>query len=370
MKSEPEPNPAGENSRRQFFQKIGALAAASGVVANVNAAPQQAAPAAAAPPRRGPIWPVPGALSKQPMPMVKFGKYDVSRLIIGSNIVGGLSHLSQMIDVEIQAWNTTEHLMDNFKHCEELGINCMESGQRHIPPYNEQRGGKMLFATRNQAPMDESIKPGRGAKEIAKSGCIAIHHGGAGDTGTDAWWRRGKLDRVREWCKSVRDAGVLVAVTSHRPEVFDIIESQGWDVDYYMTCVYKYGRTHAEWEKAFASNPGMAPAELYHSREGTSDVYGGEMSFVRGDPPEMYKIIKQTKKPCWVYKILASGRLCETPEFVETAFKDCFANIKSTDAVVVGMWDKHMDQYAINKEYVIKYGGTSIKNTGTSPSAA
>jgi hypothetical protein len=37
--------------------------------------------------------------------------------------------------------------------------------------------------------------------------------------------------------------------------------------------------------------------------------------------------------------------------------------------VVVGMWDKHLDQYAINKEYVIKYGGSSIPNSGSSPSA-
>jgi hypothetical protein len=371
MSSESKPNPAGENSRRNFLGKIGALAAASSVAANASATQQQPAPGAAAP-GRGPApnpWPVPGPLSKEPMPTVRYGKHEISRLIIGSNVVGGLSHLSQMIDVEIKAWNAV-HLTEEFKRCEELGINCMESGQRHIPAYNEANNGKLMFATRNSAPLDESIKPGRGAKEIAKSGCIAIHHGGAGDTGTDAWWRRGKLDRVREWCKAVRDAGVLVAVTSHRPEVFEIIESQDWDVDYYMTCLYKYGRTHAEWEKSFAPNPGMAPAELYHSREGTSDVYGGEMAFVRGDPPEMYKIIKQTKKPCWVYKILASGRLCETPQFVEAAFKECFANIKSSDTVVVGMWNKHQDQFAINKEYVIKYGGTSIKNTATSSSGA
>jgi hypothetical protein len=372
MKSESKPNPTGENSRRNFLEKLGALAAASSVAA--NAAPQQppqgaAGGAAGRGPRREAPQ-VPGPLSKEPMPMVKFGKYDVSRLIIGSNIVGGLSHLSQMIDVEIRAWNTPEHLMDNFKHCEDLGINCMESGERHIPRYNKERGGKMLFATRNQAPLDESIRPGRGAKEIAAGGCMAIHHGGAGETGTDAWWRKGKLDRVREWCKAVRDAGVLVAVTSHRPEVFDIIESQDWDVDYYMTCLYKYGRTPAEWEKSFASNPGMAPAELYHSREGTSEHYGGETAFVRGDPAEMYRIIQQTRKPCFVYKLLASGRLCETAAFVEAAFKECFSKIKSTDAVVVGMWDKHLDQYAIDKEYVVKYSGLSIKPGGTSPSAA
>jgi hypothetical protein len=304
------------------------------------------------------------------MPMVKFGKYDVSRLIIGSNVVAGLSHLSRMIDTEIRAWNTPERLAAQFKHAEELGINCMEDGGQRIPVYNKENNGKMLFATRNTAGKDESIKPGRGAKEIAAGGCIAIHHGGAGDTGTDAWWRRGKLDRVREWTKAVRDAGVLVAITSHRPEVFDIIESQGWDVDYYMTCMYKYGRTKAEWEKEFASNPGMAPAEAdtWSNNPGTQ-YYGDGSLFVRGDPEAMLKVVRQTKKPCWVYKILAGGRLTETPQIVEATFQHIFSSIKSTDAVVVGMWDKHLDQFGMNKEYIVKYGGQSIRNGGTSTSA-
>jgi len=342
MNSESKPASAGENSRREFFQKIGTLAAASSLVANANAAPQQT------------------------MPMVRFGKHMLSRMVIGCNTLGGLSHLSAMIDLEMHAYNTQEQLLADFKHAEELGINCVESPRPQLIQAFHERGGKMLFTTRNTAPLDESIKPGRGAREIAQSGCIAIHHGGAGETGTDAWWRKGKLDRVREWCKNVRDAGVLVAVTSHRPEVFDIIESQDWDVDYYMTCLYKYGRTPAEWEKSFAPNPGMAPAELYHSKEGTSEHYGGETAFVRGDRAEMLKIVKQTKKPCFVYKILASGRLCEKQEFVEATFKETFAAIKPSDTVVVGHYTKHIDQYAINAEYVRRFGS----NTGTPTSPA
>ena len=58
MNLEPKPNPAGENSRRDFLQKIGAMAAAAPLAANAAAAP--------------------------PMPMVRFGKHMVSRLIIGS----------------------------------------------------------------------------------------------------------------------------------------------------------------------------------------------------------------------------------------------------------------------------------------------
>jgi hypothetical protein len=367
MNSESQPCPAGKNSRRDFFQKMGTLAAASSVAAHGAAAQQQPA-GAAAPGRggrggggRGNAQPVPGPLSKEPMPMVRFGNHMVSRLITGSNTLASNTHLSRMINVELRAWNTPERVTQQFKRCEELGINCMEDGGGRIPRYNAENGGKMLFTTRNTAGLDESIRAGRGAAEIAKGGCIAIHHGGAGDTGTDAWWRRGKLDRVREWCKSVRDAGVPVAVTSHRPEVFDIIESQGWDVDYYMCCLYKYGRTHAEWEKLFAFNPSLAPVQIGWPAEGGSDVYGGEIAFVRGDPAEMLKVVQQTKKPCFVYKLLACGRLTEKPEWVEAVFKDIFAKIKSTDAVVVGMWDKHLDEFAINKEYVVKYSGTSIK---------
>ena len=52
MNSESKPDTAGENSRRGFFQKIGTLAAASGVAANAGAQ-QQPPPGAAAPGRGG-----------------------------------------------------------------------------------------------------------------------------------------------------------------------------------------------------------------------------------------------------------------------------------------------------------------------------
>ena len=84
---------------------------------------------------------------------------------------------------------------------------------------------------------------------------------------------------------------------------------------------------------------------------------------MRGDPPAMYKVVKQTKKPCFVYKILASGRLCDREEYVEQAFKECFANIKPTDAVVVGMYDKQSDQYTINAGYARKYGSHNTTST-------
>jgi len=345
MNSESKAVLSGENSRRGFLQKIGVLAAASGMAARAE------------PPQP--------ATQPPPMPMVRFGKHMVSRLIMGTNPSVGISHLSRMIDEEMTAWHTPERLVKIWKHCEELGINCMEQAEDRVARYNAEHGGKMLFSCTSEVELAKDgswLDPKPSIKATAALGPIAIHYPGWGESGSDAMWRKGRLNKVREWCRIVRDTGVLVAVNSHRPEVFKEIESQDWDVDFYQTCLYKFGRTKAEWEKSFASNPEMIPAEFGHSREGSSPHYGGEISFVRGDPPEMYKVIKQTRKPCWVYKILAAGRLCENQEFVEAAFREVFANIKPTDAVVVGMYDKYIDQYAMDAEYVRRYGS----NTGVS----
>jgi hypothetical protein len=121
MNSESTPNTSNETSRRDFLQKIGTLAVASGVAANAAPLP--------------------------PMPMVRFGKHLVSRLIVGSNTFSSNSHLSSMIDVEMREWHTPERIVQIFKHCEELGINCNESGRR-VPQYNAEHGGKMLFTLR------------------------------------------------------------------------------------------------------------------------------------------------------------------------------------------------------------------------------
>ena len=39
------------------------------------------------------------------------------------------------------------------------------------------------------------------------------------------------------------------------PAVVDAIESKGWDLDYYMTCVYERHRSEAELEKLLGQAP-------------------------------------------------------------------------------------------------------------------
>ena len=80
MKSKSKPNPAGEKSRRVFIQDLGTAAAASSVAASVSAAQQPQGRGRAPEP-----WPQAGPLANQPMPTIRLGKYQVGRLVLGTN---------------------------------------------------------------------------------------------------------------------------------------------------------------------------------------------------------------------------------------------------------------------------------------------
>ena len=360
MNSESKPDPAGEKSRRDFIQKIGTAAAASSLAASVSAAQQAPAPATV---NERDFIPQPGPLSQQPMPTIRLGKHTVSRLIIGTNQVG--MHYSSPLMRAYREWNTPQQMMKYFKHCDELGINMrIQTSNDVINRYNKEYGGKMLFSTNSGLPRTGDARAA--LKKVAANGPIAIHYSASG---ADSLWRAGEFKRIREWAKIVRDLGCLTCVNGHIPEMFMEMESQDWDIDYYMTSAYLFGRLHAEWEKLFQFNPGLAPLEVGQPpTEMDTPNYGGEIAWVRGDPPLMLKVVKQCKKPCLMFKILASGNLMATAlspalqqQIVEARFKYIFENIKSTDGVVVAMWNKHEDQYALNKEYVVKYSGLSIK---------
>jgi len=212
-----------------------------------------------------------------------------------------------------------------------VGINCWQSGLGNLELHRRfvDEGGKMHYL---------AIDPGDAAsiQALARGGCIGIAHHGEF---TDRLFKKGALDQLRDFLSRVRDTGVLVGVSTHMPAVVDAIESKGWDVDYYMTCVYERHRTAAELEKLL----GQAPIPV------------GEV-YLPLDPPRMFKAMRQTNRPCLAFKILAAGRLSQRAPWVEAAFRETFAATKPNDAVIVGMYDQYSDQPAQNAEFVRRYG--------------
>ncbi len=269
------------------------------------------------------------------LPQISLGPYKISRLICGSNCFNAGSHLSIFVNHEMRAYYTDEQILKTLRRCEQVGINAWQgSGPRNAQLYRRLRemGSQILYLAIDAGDADS-------IRSLKQAGCIAIAHHGER---TDQLFKAGRLDQVREYLKKVRDAGLLVGVSTHMPAVVEEIEARGWDLDYYMTCVYERHRSKEELEKLL----GQAPIPV------------GEV-YLPMDPPRMYRVIQATARPCLAFKILAAGRLSDRKQWVEEAFRQTFAHIKPTDAVIVGIYDRYSDQPAENAEYVRRFSALS-----------
>jgi hypothetical protein len=263
------------------------------------------------------------------MPHISLGGHSISRLIVGCHDIDAGTHLGPIHNRAAREYYTVEQAIKTLRHCEELGINAWQSHQcgtlLEIFHGVRQAGGKMVMV--GLCGYEEEIQP------MAKiDGLIAVaHHGEL----TDRLFKTGRLGLIHDCLQRIRDAGLAVGVSTHMPAVVDWIESKGWDVDYYQTCVYERHRSAEELQKYLGHVP-VSPGEVY----------------LRDDPPRMFKAIQQTQRTCLAFKILAGGRRYD----VEQAFRETFAGIKPTDAVVVGIYDRYTDQAAQNAALARRYG--------------
>lgn len=268
------------------------------------------------------------------MPLVPFGPARVSRLVLGANPINGGSHLSMFVNRQMRRYFTEENVFALLQRCEELGINTWQSGEINLGLWRRyiDSGGRMHFISL-AANNPEDPKQ---IERLAKAGVLGIaHHGEV----TDEMFKAGRLDEAREFCRQVRDAGVQVGISTHMPAVIKRVEAEGWDIDFYMACVYERHRSREE-----------LLALLGHVPLPVREVY------LESDPPRMFQAIQCTPRTCLAFKILAAGRLCETPEQVEEAFRSAFQGIKPNDAVIVGMYPEYSDQVAENVRLTIRYG--------------
>jgi hypothetical protein len=263
------------------------------------------------------------------LPKVRFGQHEISRLVAGCNQFYGYSHFNQLLDQLMREWNTPERVCDTLRQCEQNGINAFQYGhnERALSDLERHRsnGGKMLLiATETSSdPVEATVK---------RIQPIALYHHGER---TDVLFRAGKMDQVQEYTKKVRQTGVLVGIGTHKPEVVEYVEERGWDVDFYTLCAYNRTRTPDELRKMLGVVP-LPPSEVY----------------LESDPPVAYRVARQTQKTCFLFKILAAGRLTRSPQSIDEAFATALANIKPKDCIVVGMYPRYKDEVKENANRV------------------
>lgn len=276
---------------------------------------------------------VQGAPAQRPsaqiqVPKMKFGGVEIGRLVLGVNPLYGYAHYNNKFSQLMAEWYTPDKVCEVLHRAASYGINAFNYVNASRAPEDWARfqaeGGRMHLIAQvagrdDAASLVKSLKP------------LALHRQGEV---VDIAYRNGTMDTVREWCGQVRDMGVLVGVGTHKPEVIELIEDQGWDVDFYAGCVYNRTRTEEEWKQVLNGELLEMPREIY----------------IQSDPARMFKVMRQTAKPCFAFKILAAGRIAD--DGVRQAFRTAFESIKPTDGVFVGMFPKGKDEVRENAEIV------------------
>ena len=142
--------------------------------------------------------------------------------------------------------------------------------------------------------------------------------------------RQAKLNTLTDLLKRIRDRGVLVGLSAHNPALIRLSEEKGWDVDYYMCCLYYLTRPKEEFRQLLG--PDLPLGEIY----------------LPSDPPRMFAAIRAARKPCLAYKVLAAGRRVGSQAEIRSCFQTALENIKPTDALIVGMYQEFGDQVGEN----------------------
>ena len=169
------------------------------------------------------------------LPTVRWGKYEISRLLVGHNPIKGTSHFSGQLDREMRDYFSGDnaHGRELLRRCQEVGINTCQIGAVNIEALlraHYSAGGQMQWIATFYSP------PGKGKAEMKRILAMeprpigAQHYGGT----TDHLMREGKIDQALDTLKMLRDAGLLVGLGSHNHEVIDYAEQKGWDVNFYQ----------------------------------------------------------------------------------------------------------------------------------------
>jgi hypothetical protein len=307
-----------ESSRRDFLHQAAASTALAALA--------QAAPAAEDEAQKAAL-----------LPTVKLGKNEVTRLIIGGNPIYGYAHFNKLLAAHQREWHTPERVVTLLKRCEETGINTWQCSyhERSLADLDRFResGGKLNWLCLGKPDWDQF--PDR-IEDAAKRKPIGIApHGALGEK----LHRQNKIKELTDLLKRIRQTGVQVGLSAHNPALIELAEEKGWDVDYYMCCLYYLTRPREEYAKILGT-----------------DLPLGEI-YLPSDPPRMFKVIKAVKKPCLIYKVLAAGRRIGTPAEVRSCFQTALTSCKPSDALIVGMYNQFGDQVAENASIVRELGG-------------
>ena len=262
---------------------------------------------------------------KGSLPKGKIGDHEISRLVLGGNLIGGWAHSRDLIYVPslFKAYNTEKKIYETLILAEKAGINTINIGfptNALIAKYKKVTGSKIKVISQVGPNMDkndyyefinQAIDFGVDIIQIQGNWC-------------DWLVRDNKIDVIQKMMDKIRSQHFITGLAAHSIESLLICEENGIIPDYYMKTMH-----HDQYWSAH-------PREYRYPFEVDGIEYLDHNRFHNNMfclfPERTVEFVKRVKVPVMGYKVLAAGAI--EPQ---DGFKWTFEN--GADFICVGMFD-------------------------------
>ena len=262
---------------------------------------------------KGPAQPPAGAVSF----MGRIGKLQVSRLLLGGNLLTHVTHSRDLRYVRNLAarYNTEAKILQTLAMAEQQGINTLV--MTAVPAFeivrkHRKAGGKIQWII---AP---TIRPQPGLKAYRQQMEQIVHAGAEGIYLLGHWGDglagAGKMDLLAEAVGAAKDAGLLSGVGCHDLNVVSKCEKHKVQADFYIKTFHHH---------RYPSAP---------RREQLRGAFREVPGYWCRDPKATIKLMQGVGRPWIAFKVMAAGAIKPADAF-QYAFNG------GADHILAGMFD-------------------------------
>lgn len=271
-------------------------------------------------------------LKKGKLPSCQIKNVNISRLILGGNLVNGVAHARDLMYVSplVKSYFSDEKIMETWHLAERCGINTMSSWPtpkflRVLKEYRR-RDGKIQWLGHSGIYKDYV-----GFKKCIDNGACGLYI--AGDF-CDRYVYEGRIDELGKAIDFLKQNGLFAGIAGHSVEVVKTCEEAGLNVDFYMKTLHddNYWSATPKEDRKFNVRFGDPK---FDKSDHASGHYHDNMWCI--DAQGTIDYMKNVQKPWMAFKVLAAGSIDPAE-----GFRYAFEN--GADFIHVGIFDFQMVQ--------------------------
>ncbi|MGQ9621388.1 MAG: hypothetical protein ACUVTX_10460, partial [Bacteroidales bacterium] len=249
--------------------------------------------------------------------------YDISRLILGCNLISGYAHARDLryADTLFKVYHSEEKVIETYHLAETSGINAAFVVNRNFHIFSKyQKLYSSRMVTINQTYLKEDNFLGDIDLAVSNDATMLYIQGAE----SDRYVRDGRIEMLGKAIEYIKKQSKPAGVGAHSIEVIKACEKEGIPADFYVKSFHhdRYWSAHPIENRTEFSIGSKRYSDHNMIHDNMFDLF----------PEKTAEFMKEVKKPWIAFKVLSAGAILP-----EDGFRYAFEN--GADFICVGMFD-------------------------------